>query len=301
MKIEQIQYILAIHETGSISKAAKRFYMSRPNMSTAVRNLENEIGFEILERGVSGVKFTKKGEALIRNCVNIVREVDEIQALADERSRLQFGIVNPNCPQVEDAFVKLCRAVEEREGAAGRYQLSMYREYQYEGMRLLNQRKADLAITISNNLSAPSMSRELEERGLIYRKLCDVPCNINLAEDHPLLKDPVFDIQRLRDYPFVEYAIEKDRGSPFNRISQVSFVDLSKLIRVDSGHARTKVIAGTGAYSVGIAMKPGWAKENHVVSIQIPDFTMEFGCIRRSGEPESEAERLFMEFLREEI
>lgn len=52
MKIEQIQYILEIYKTGSISKAAQNFYMSRPNLSNSIRNLENEVGFDILERGL---------------------------------------------------------------------------------------------------------------------------------------------------------------------------------------------------------------------------------------------------------
>ena len=300
MKIEQIRYVLEIYKTGSISKAAQKFYMSRPNMSNSVRNLENEVGFEILERSVDGVKFTKKGQAFIRHCMNIIKEVDETQELAEEKARLQFGVVNPNCPPAEEAFIKLCRAMEAKEELS-RYQLSMYREYQYESMVLLNRRKADIAITVSKDLSAPSLLREMSERGLEYKKLWDAPCNVNLSVNHPLADDPDFRLQKLRNYPFVEYAIESDRGSPYNRISNVSFVNLAKVARVDSGNMRTRVIAATNAYGVGIAQPPAWAKANGIRCIPIPGFTMEVGVIRRAGEPESEPERLFMEFFREEM
>ena len=300
MKIEQIRYVLEIYKTGSISKAAQKFYMSRPNMSNSVRNLENEVGFEILERSVDGVKFTKKGQAFIRHCMNIIKEVDEIQELAEEKARLQFGVVNPNCPPAEEAFIKLCRAMEAKEELS-RYQLSMYREYQYESMVLLNRRKADIAISVSKDLSAPSLLREMSERGLEYKKLWDAPCNVNLSVNHPLADDPDFRLQKLRNYPFVEYAIESDRGSPYNRISNVSFVNLAKVARVDSGNMRTRVIAATNAYGVGIAQPPAWAKANGIRCIPIPGFTMEVGVIRRAGEPESEPERLFMEFFREEM
>ena len=300
MKIEQIRYVLEIYKTGSISKAAQKFYMSRPNMSNSVRNLENEVGFEILERSVDGVKFTKKGQAFIRHCMNIIKEVDEIQELAEEKARLQFGVVNPNCPPAEEAFIKLCRAMEAKEELS-RYQLSMYREYQYESMVLLNRRKADIAITVSKDLSAPSLLREMSERGLEYKKLWDAPCTVNLSVNHPLADDPDFRLQKLRNYPFVEYAIESDRGSPYNRISNVSFVNLAKVARVDSGNMRTRVIAATNAYGVGIAQPPAWAKANGIRCIPIPGFTMEVGVIRRAGEPESEPERLFMEFFREEM
>lgn len=301
MKIEQIEYILAVYKMGSISKAAKQFYMSRPNLSNSIRNLENELGFEIMERGTDGVKFTKKGEILIRHCTSVLKELKEIRGLADEVSRLQFGIVNPNCPPVEDAFIRLCRLADEKKSEYARYQLSIYREYQYEGMRLLNQKKADVAVTVSNNMGAPSIQRELEERGLEYRKLWNVPCNVNLSENHPLAKDPDFQFEKLREYPFVEYAIEGDRGSPYNRIAEVSFVNLSKIIRVDSGNMRTHVIANSNAYSVGIAMPPEWAKMHRLCCIPIPRFTMELGYMRRAGEPVSAAEEKFMEYLAEEM
>lgn len=232
--------------------------------------------------------------------MNIIKEVDEIQELAEEKARLQFGVVNPNCPPAEEAFIKLCRAMEAKEELS-RYQLSMYREYQYESMVLLNRRKADIAITVSKDLSAPSLLREMSERGLEYKKLWDAPCNVNLSVNHPLADDPDFRLQKLRNYPFVEYAIESDRGSPYNRISNVSFVNLAKVARVDSGNMRTRVIAATNAYGVGIAQPPAWAKANGIRCIPIPGFTMEVGVIRRAGEPESEPERLFMEFFREEM
>ena len=55
------------------------------------------------------------------------------------------------------------------------------------------------------------------------------------------------------------------------------------------------------AYSVGIAMPPSWAEEYGLCCIPIPGFTMEFGCIRRAGEPVSPPEQMFMEFLKKEL
>ncbi len=299
MKIEQIQYILEIYKTGSISKAAQNFYMSRPNLSNSIRNLENEVGFDILERGTDGVTFTKKGEAFVRHGMMIMKEMEQIKDLASEKERLQFGIVNPNCPMVESAFIRLCKEVDTKKLFG--YQISLYREYQYESMILLNQRKADLAITVSRDLSAPSLLREMKERGLEYRKIKDVPCNVNLSKDHPLAHDPEFSFSKLAEYPFVEYAIKSDRSSPFNRIGEVSFINLSKIIRVDSGHMRSQVISRTNAYGIGIAMPPEWAENHKLCCISIPGFTLELGLIRRVNQPVSVPEQRFLELFEEEV
>ena len=46
MKLEQISYILEIAKQGSIGKAAKKLYMSQPNLSMSIRMLEEELGFK---------------------------------------------------------------------------------------------------------------------------------------------------------------------------------------------------------------------------------------------------------------
>lgn len=298
MKTEQIQYIIAIYETGSISKAAEKFYMSRPNMSNSVRSLEKEVGFEILNRGEGKATLTKKGMDLLRHGMNIMKEVEDIKGLVDKRQQDQFSVVIPNYLPAENAFIRLCRDVEEQ-GKENGYRLSLYRKNQYEGMRFLNQNKADLVVTISTDLSAPVMLREMEKRGLEYQKLWDVPCNVNMSEDHPLAKDRDFSFQKLWDYPYVVYAFDPDAS--INRIGDVNFVNLSRVIRVDSAQAKGRIISETDAYGVGNAMPPFWSRANHFHCIPIPGFTMEMGYVRRSSLPVTEPEQKFLEFLREEM
>ena len=48
MTIQQLQYVLEISRTGSVSKAAKTLYLSQPNLSNAIKNLENELGIPYL-------------------------------------------------------------------------------------------------------------------------------------------------------------------------------------------------------------------------------------------------------------
>ena len=73
------------------------------------------------------------------------------------------------------------------------------------------------------------------------------------------------------------------------------------MIRIDAGNVRTRVIAQSNAYGVGVAMPPSWMKENGIHCVLIPNFTMELGVLRRTGEPESWLERKFMEHLSEEM
>ena len=47
MRIQQLQYVIKIVETGSMNEAAKQLYITQPSLSNAVRNLETEMGIQI--------------------------------------------------------------------------------------------------------------------------------------------------------------------------------------------------------------------------------------------------------------
>ena len=48
MRIQQLHYIIKIVETGSMNEAAKQLFITQPSLSNAVRDLEREMGIDIL-------------------------------------------------------------------------------------------------------------------------------------------------------------------------------------------------------------------------------------------------------------
>ena len=58
MTFQQLEYIVEISKCGSINKAAQKLFLSQSGISTAVRELENELGIRVLARSNRGVEFT---------------------------------------------------------------------------------------------------------------------------------------------------------------------------------------------------------------------------------------------------
>lgn len=304
MKLEQLRYLMAIYETGSISKAAKQLYLSQPNISNSIRSLEKELGFNIFLRDAGGVTFTEQGLTLLRHCSSIMKEVDSIQSLSAQEKRRCFHVVAPFYSPVENAFIRLCGEVEKEETGSGKhggYRFTLVNAYQYESIRMVSQGQADLAFVISGDISSNALKSTLEKHGLSYHYLYRLPCNVNLSAHHPLADDPDFHFWKLRDYPFVEYSFSPENGSPFSHLSDVAFVNLSKLIKVDSRDARSRMIATTSAYGVGVLLPPDRVKELGYRCIPIPGFSLEMGYLKRISCPESELESRFLELLSEEM
>ena len=61
MTLQQFQYVIAISETGSFSKAAERLYMSQPSLTSAIKALEDELGISLFNRTRKGATLTAEG------------------------------------------------------------------------------------------------------------------------------------------------------------------------------------------------------------------------------------------------
>ena len=66
MNIAHLKYVVEIANTNSISKAAENLYMNQPNLSRAIKSLEEEIGIEIFIRSSKGIRITPEGEEFIQ-------------------------------------------------------------------------------------------------------------------------------------------------------------------------------------------------------------------------------------------
>lgn len=79
MNISHIKYIAEIEKTGSITKAAANLFMGQPNLSKAVRELENELGIKIFRRTTKGVEPTAEGREFIDKAKSVLTQFCELE------------------------------------------------------------------------------------------------------------------------------------------------------------------------------------------------------------------------------
>ena len=61
LQIKQLEYLVKIVENGSISKAAEQLYITQPNLTKSISNLEKEYGIRLFNRKARGVELTAEG------------------------------------------------------------------------------------------------------------------------------------------------------------------------------------------------------------------------------------------------
>src|SRR5215471_9940632 len=91
MEIQHLREFAAIAETGSFSKAARRLRIAQPPLSRHIRQLEDELGIKLFERGATGVRITREGSLLLQQARTVL---DDASALLDLATRARAGLAS---------------------------------------------------------------------------------------------------------------------------------------------------------------------------------------------------------------
>lgn len=77
MKLTQLQYFKAVAETGKISLAAKKLYVSAPALSISIANLESELGVKLFDRTNNRIVLNEHGKIYLSYVNQILGDLDQ--------------------------------------------------------------------------------------------------------------------------------------------------------------------------------------------------------------------------------
>ena len=75
MRIEQLEFIAAVTQHGSLRWASERLHISQPALSEAVTKLERELGVTLLDRRRSGTRISRRGRELQQHMVEVLEDI----------------------------------------------------------------------------------------------------------------------------------------------------------------------------------------------------------------------------------
>lgn len=111
MTLQQMKYALTIAEQGSMNKAAEQLFISQPSLTSAVRELEKEIGIQVFVRSSRGVSVTAEGADFLM----YVRQVYQQYELLHQKyggsggAKRKFGVSTQHYSFAVKAFVEMVK------------------------------------------------------------------------------------------------------------------------------------------------------------------------------------------------
>ncbi|MFF1450403.1 LysR family transcriptional regulator [Streptomyces sp. NPDC058274] len=194
MRTEQLEYIAAVTRLGSLRRAAEELHLSQPALSETVRNLERELGVDLLERKRSGARMSAEGRELLPHIVNVLDAVDRLRGAAGEQHRIsrmvRVGTVNAATVPLLIPTVQAFRTTHPQT------QVEIVGAQQSDIHRALSEGGLDLGLV--NHLDGDDMPADFESTELLRGRpvLCVHP-------DSPLAAKAVVPVSDLLDEPLI--------------------------------------------------------------------------------------------------
>lgn len=192
MDIKQLRGLLAVADTGSVTRAAELLHIVQPAVSRQLRLLEEDVGTTLLKRGRHGIELTEAGQTLVEYARRALHDLDRARAEITPVPGAIAGIVNVGLlPSTSDLLASsLLAAVSASHPAI---KLRIWIGYSGHLRNWLEAREVDLALLYDPKPSLTTQVEPLvEERilvvGLPAAGLCaDRPMPVRELEGKPLI------------------------------------------------------------------------------------------------------------------
>lgn len=289
LTIQQLQYILEIQRTGSVSKTARNLFLSQPNISNAVKSLEKELNIDIFERTREGMRPTVQGRQFLLRAERIMQEVDGISADLLQEPPECFRMLYGNYLPAFEAFVQLCLQHQNH----SKLSLSCFSIGTKDPLEEMLGNSYDLCVSEFSNEKV--IRARCSQYHMEYRHLAHMQLYVQLAENHPLLSQPGPCFEHLREYPYVDFYFSgyPDGSSPL----WTDFVNPDKIIRVNSVTARRDIVSHTNAFSIVMPHAAEYNKTHGIVNIPIPRTSANIGYLFSLDRKLSALARQYLQFF----
>lgn len=107
MNTLHFKYAVEVERTRSISKAAENLFMAQPNLSKAIKELEDSLGITIFQRTSKGVVPTQQGAEFLKYAKNILTELDKMESIyvPDAQNRQSLKLSIPRGSYISNAYI----------------------------------------------------------------------------------------------------------------------------------------------------------------------------------------------------
>ncbi|MCI4662360.1 MAG: LysR substrate-binding domain-containing protein [Neomegalonema sp.] len=238
MNLKQLTYFVAVAEERHFGRAAERLNMAQPPLSRQIKQLEDELGAVLFNRGRSSISLTQAGERLFERSRSILRQIEELKHEMRRlgqgaEGRLRIGFVGSSTYGILPNIVKSFRA------NFPEICLSLIPLNNHLLRRTLIRREIDVAFARPALKDAEFVTRKLMEEPLALAAPDTLPTSSSRSVDLREIVDR--DVILYPEYPrptYADFVLEKcaEQGIEIpNRVFTMDLQTALSLVAIGEG------------------------------------------------------------------
>ena len=243
MELRHLRYFVAVAEEQNITRAAERLHVSQPPLSRQIRDLEDELGVDLLERTAKSVKLTVAGRVFLNEARAVLQRAEEAAQAAKDAALSQLSDLHVGyapSPTVE-ILPPTLRAF--RESSPG-VKVTLHDMTSAEMLNALRKEEIHLAMLVSQPTNVVP--------GISYFPLRNYRVGVAVAPGHPFTQREHVSTAEIVDQPLVAYS-RKEYNDYHGWITRILGVPAKKLkIEEECDGALSLIAAIEGGRGVAI-------------------------------------------------
>lgn len=298
MTLQQLKYAITISETGSLNKAAETLYISQPSLTTAIQELEKEIGIRIFNRSGRGVTLTNDGTEFILYSRQVYGQYNLLveKYSPDSSIKKKFGVSSQHYSFAVKAFVEMVKNFDTAE-----YEFAIRETKTRDIINDVYTLRSEIGILYLNDFNRKPLTKLFESNGLCFHTLTECKPFVYLWKGHPLANESSICFEQLLDYPCLSF--EQGESSSFYLSEEIlSTANYLRTIKTCDRATMLNLMIGLNGYTLcsGIICEELNGTDFLAVPFEADssDGIMEIGCIVRKNTMLSEMGRLYISELK---
>lgn len=258
MNFQQCRYVEVVARVGSFSQAAKELYMTQPNLSCSIKDLENELGVQLFTRSNTGARLTEDGHDFLKYAKRIIGELDLLQQRYHDEFKKSFTVASHHYDFLSIPLAKVAQEFKQD-----------YQEFQTietTTKKILDSVasfEADLGIIYLDDENEHILTSALQYHDLEFTSLGEFPTRVFLRRDHPLAHKSVISETDLKGYNQIRFRQEHS-GLNFDE-DALDIHDQQRILYSNDRGTVMNLLCATDAYASGLGIVNSFVKDQIVL------------------------------------
>ena len=294
MTLIQLKYIITVAEEKSMNEAAKKLFISQPSLSSAIKEIEEEIGVNVFKRSNKGVIITPEGEEFVGYARQVVEQYTllETKYIEKQRTKKKFGVSTQHYTFAVNAFIEMVKQFGMEE-----YEFAIRETKTHEIIEDVKNFKSEIGILYLNEFNKKVLNKIFAESGMEFHPLLDCHIYVYMWKGHPLADREEIALEELEDYPCL--AFEQGNNNSFYFAEEVlSTYHYKQMIRANDRATLLNLMVGLNGYTLcsGIICEDLNGSDYCAVKLKSNE-TMTIGYLVRKGVTISSLGQIYIEEL----
>lgn len=246
MTLQQLRYIVTVAETGNITEAAKRLFISQPSLTNAIRELESEMQINLFNRTNKGVVITNEGDVFLTYARQVLDQVGllEEKYLNSKEQRPKFSVSCQHYSFAVNAFVDVIKEFD-----ANQYDFTLRETQTHEIIEDVSNLKSEIGILYVSSKNEEVIKKLLKQNELEFQELFVAKPHVFISSKHPLAEKEVISLSDLEEYPYLSFE-QGEYNSFYFSEEILSTLDRKKNIKVRDRATLFNLVIGLNGYTV---------------------------------------------------